>query len=241
MDTRKLWPLARICRNYLAILAAGALACPPAWGAVAPESPWSEQEEAWLESDDWGPPAMPEVNGGELEFLSPPPHDPVHHYINRVQVTSESLHDGWVILEQCHRHLDPVPRVQVVFDPDRTKELRVTSSAAIGRAWVEGATIQLENVSEGAHLCLLAKSRALAGSGANYVLENGPFMRRFLDGYYPMHVSMLIHLDAPGLELVDTEPTRQPGFSVSKRGDAVRLDTWFTGRLTTRLLLRQIP
>ena len=183
-----------------------------------------------------------EVNEGALEFYSRPPATRVHHYDNSITITGRSLVDGWVEMHQCHEHLDPVPRVQIVFSPSHLRDLEVTSSRRIGRAWVEGATVQLANVRRGARLCLRAKSRALSpGTDGEYVLRNGPYMRRFLDGYYPMHVTMNVHLPAAGMTLVRVSPRTQPGFRVRQHGRTIRLEAWFTGRLVTELHLREAP
>lgn len=183
-----------------------------------------------------------EVNEGTLEFYPHPPATRVYHYDNRITVTGKSLVDGWVEMRQCHDHLDPVSRVEIVFSRSRLRDLQVISSQGIGKAWVEGATVQLADVQSGARLCLRAKSRALSfGADGDYVLRNGPYMRRFLDGYYPMHVTMKVRLPAAGMTLVRVSPRTQPGFRVQQRGGAIWLDAWFTGRLVTELHLRPAP
>jgi hypothetical protein len=46
-------------------------------------------------------------------------------------------------------------------------------------------------VEPGARLCLSAQTRALRNTGNGYFnLVNGPYMRKFLDGYYPMRVTL---------------------------------------------------
>jgi hypothetical protein len=60
-------------------------------------------------------------------------------------------------------------------------------------------------------------------------------MRRFLDGYYPMHVSMDISFGGTGLQFIGIRPPEQQGFTVREDVDAVHLDTWFEGRLKTEL------
>ncbi len=182
------------------------------------------------------------VNEGKLQFLVRPPAKPVHHHHNRIVVVPSSLKDGWVTLEQCHEHLDPVPRVEIVFRPDRIQGLRVSAQNQVGRAWVEGASIQLEDVQPGARLCLRAQSRALHGSGdGTYSLRNGPFMRRFLDGYYPMRVSMEVSLPEDCLAFVDIEPRPQPRFKVWQSPESVSFDAWFEGRLYTKIRFRPEP
>lgn len=193
------------------------------------------REDAWWQ-DDFEERALA-VNEGELEFLAEPPGQPVHHHDNRLTVTAASLEDGWVGLDQCHRNLDPVRRAEVVFGEGRIRGLEVVSSERIGRAWVEGASVQLEDVRKGARLCLRAESRALHPTGDGLVLQNGPYMRRFLDGYYPMHVTIRVELP-PAVAVGRIEPPAQPGLRIEQEGRRLHLDAWFEGRLVTRIHLR---
>jgi hypothetical protein len=177
------------------------------------------------------------VNEGTLHFLAEPPPRPVHHHANRIRILESSLADGWVRLEQCHEHLDPVPATQILFHPERIRDIRVLATEGIARAYVEGPSVQLEEIAQGARLCLSAQSRALhALPGGRYRLQNGPYMRRFLDGYYPMRVSLEIEYPPARLSLWGHEPDPQPGFRVSERPGRVSADAWFEGRLTTRFL-----
>jgi hypothetical protein len=66
-----------------------------------------------------------------------------------------------------------------------------------------------------------------------YELQNGPFMRRFLDGYYPMRVSLEIEYPSR-LTLADYTPATQPGFSVSTTPGQVVAEAVFEGQLRTR-------
>lgn len=189
----------------------------------------------------WPDDSAAHVNEGALVFLPTPPAKPVHHHINRLTLTQTSLKSGWVKLEQCHENLDPVPLTQIVFGQNRIRALQVVSHAGIGKVWLEGPTVQLENVKAGAHLCLRAESRALARETDGWVLHNGPYLRRFLDGYYPMHVTMEVRYGMAGLRFAGTTPEPQPGFAVKEKEGEVSVDAWFEGRLTTEMLFRRGP
>lgn len=193
------------------------------------------------EIDDWfnGPSqSTANVNEGDLVFLAQKPARAVHHHHNTLTLNRESLTEGWAQLEQCHRNIDQVPRAQILFNLRTIKDLRITSYSNIEHAWVEGPSVQLKNVSAGATLCVAAQSRALTKTGDNsYTLKNGPFMRRFLDGYYPMHVSMTVKL-ANNLVLASVLPKEQPGFVVRHTPNQVDIDAWFEGRLNTELRFR---
>jgi hypothetical protein len=174
------------------------------------------------------------VSSGELRFLPAAPAKPAHHHTNRLEITARSLEDGWVRLEQCHSDLDPVPESEIIFRPGRIRDLQLGSFHGIGAAAVEGASVQLQDVRRGAGLCLSAETQALEQLGQGmYELRSGPYMRRFLDGYYPMRVTLDIRYPA-ALELVDHIPDPQPGFEPQREAQRILLDTWFEGILETR-------
>lgn len=203
--------------------------------AVAAAAELSDEEAEAL----FNAPSAAGVNEGTLVFLDHLPDKPVHHHQNQVRIDRDSLRDGWVVLSQCHVDLDAVPRSQIVFSRERTRALRVTAASGIGAAWVEDNTVQLKDTARGAYLCVEARSQALSRQpDGSFVLRNGPYLRRFLDGYYPMHVSMRVSVDAP-LELVETRPQAQPGFAVRARPDEVYFDARFEGRLVTELRFRR--
>lgn len=191
-------------------------------GAVADEP--LTPEELWLETD------LDAINEGELEFLATPPKQPVHYLINQLTIDSSSLEDGWVGLRQCHENLDAVPDAEIVYRYRTIRDLRVLSSSGIGKAYIEGQSVQLKNVRRGAELCVEAEVRILERDGKTFVLRNGPFHRRFLDGYYPMHVTVTVQ-HPHDLESRAVLPPAQSGFSVERSSGKLTLDAWFAGRL----------
>lgn len=180
--------------------------------------------------------SIADVNEGELRFITAPLGKPVHHHQNRITIDDASLETGWIHLEQCHIHLDAVPSSQVVYRDGYVRGLEVLKAQNIGRAWVEGATVQLENVSPDALLCIKADTRALsAREGDSYFLRNGPFHRRFLDGYYPMRVSLSVRLDTHKLKFASMVPPPQPGLRVALTDSGIDVETLFEGRLSTEI------
>lgn len=174
------------------------------------------------------------VNEGELEFLASPPETPVHTHHNRIRLTAASLVDGWAHLYQCHSHLDPVPAAEIVFRPGRIRQLQVERHAGIDTVRVEGNSVQLDAVTPGAELCLSAESRVVVPQpDGGFLVRNGPFMRSFLDGYYPMHVLLEISLPPGRWTLVRSEPAPRPGFTVVYHAGKVSVDAWFSGQLHT--------
>lgn len=196
-------------------------------------------EEDWFVED---PDAIYDaINEGELTFLDKPPEIPVHHHHNTIIVLKSSIETGWVKLLQCHNNLDIFPRLQIVYNKDKIRDLRITRQKNIGEARVEGHTVQLTDVNSNARLCVEAESRALiAQKDGTFVLQNGPFMRKFLDGYFPMRVSIDIKLPA-NLSFIAIEPGEKNGFRVIKGKQSLHLDAWFEGRLVTRIRFKLVP
>lgn len=197
----------------------------------------SDRSDAW--ADDW--PEEPDVasqvarvNEGELAFLPTAAADGAHYHRNRIAITEASLDLGWVEMSQCHENIDPVPAAQILFREKGIRDLTIERSQNIGRAWVDGHSVQLEEVSADAELCIRAESRALQSLGDGlFRLRNGPYMRRFLDGYYPMRVALNIEYPGERLRLVEQTPANQEGFSVDRTSDGLTVDATFEGRLIT--------
>jgi hypothetical protein len=206
-----------------------ALLAPPALAAPEPDTLlWDDLEER-----------IRRLSSGELRFLAEPPERPVHHHLTRLEITPEALESGWVLLHQCHGNIDRVPAMQIVYQPGRLRRLEIVGSRNVGSARVEGDSVQLEDVAADAQVCVAAETRALHRVGEDaYELRNGPFMRRFLDGYYPMHVSLEVRYP-DRLKPVGTDPEPQPGFTVRHAPPWVAIEAWFDGRLTTTVRFRE--
>jgi hypothetical protein len=174
------------------------------------------------------------VNEGELSFLETRPVAAVHHHSSRVLITEGSLLDGWVLMQQCHDNLDQVSSAQIVFHPERSRALQLVSFRNVEQARAEAHSIQLRGIGPASQVCISVETRALhLDDGDVFELHNGPFMRRFLDGYYPLHVSLQIDHPA-SLVLADFVPGRQPGFEVSEQSGRIRVEALFEGELRTR-------
>ncbi|WP_296805914.1 alpha/beta hydrolase [Thiocapsa sp.] len=191
-------------------------------------------EEDWPEMDLEA--RIAAVSDGELRFVGPERAAATHRHVNRIRIGAESLREGWIELTQCHENLDAVGAAQIIFSVERIRGLEVVSAQGIGRAWVEGPSVQLTDIAPGARLCIRAESRAMFALGdGRYRLRNGPYMRRFLDGYYPMQVVLDVSYPADRLALVHHQPATQPGFAVRAGSGHVAVDAAFEGRLFTCL------
>ena len=226
-----------VWRNGFFALSACLTILPSGWMS---ESAWSMEQADRDDGTEWVDPEeldllrIAAVNEGELVFLHEPPLKPVHQHHSRMVITRQSLTDGWVLMEQCHESLDRVAEAQIVFNAGRTRELEVLSFHNMDKAFVESGTIQLRGVREASNVCARLETRALHSLGMQtYELQNGPFMRRFLDGYYPMKLSLQVEYP-PNLELVDYAPENQPGYTVSSTPGLVGVEALFEGKLRTR-------
>jgi len=181
-----------------------------------------------------------EIGGSELRILPGPIQPPPHHHSKNLIVLPESLKSGWVLDRQCHENLDPVPAMQVVFGAGKVRKLRITHSQNIGKAWVEGESVQLERVGADAVLCLESENRALEYDPLlkQYTLVSGPYMRRFLDGYFPMRVTFNLEYPVRRLRLVDLQPQELRVGAGTPPG-RVQIDALFEGQL--RIALRFEP
>lgn len=203
--------------------------------------PTPEELERWFEDDSRAQPYDFDVNSGELAFLAVLPDKRVPHSHNRLRILASSLDDGWLEQSQCHENLDPVPLAEVVYKYREMRDLRVVSTVGIERAWVEGQSVQMENISHGAVLCVAAAARLLRREGEEYVMRNGPFQRRFLDGYFPLRVSLTLEYPAERLHVVSIAPPEQPGFAVRREPGRITLEALFEGKLYTEVRFRAVP
>ncbi len=176
-----------------------------------------------------------EINMGELRFLAVPPQKRAHHHHNRIVIDEGSLDSGWVRLTQCHEHLDPVGDLEIVFNPQRIKNIAVTEYQGMDEATARANLVELQNVGKGARLCLTAESQALHKTARGFALKNGPYMRRFLDGYFPMRITIDIRYPET-LQLIESNPKVQPGYSIQKAAGKVKASGWFEGKLYTMFL-----
>ena len=208
----------------------------------ATEGLTAEELEQWFNDDSSNDEERAlAVNEGELEFLLKQPEKAVHHSQNVLTITRDSLSTGWISLKQCHVNLDAVAASQIVYRYKRMRNLMVDSFERIQRVWVEGSSVQVEDIQRGAKLCIRADVGILySGPKGSAILKNGPFHRKFLDGYYPMHVTLEIHYPGDLISYKGIVPKQQPGFSVTQRNNALYVDAWFEGELRTEVRFSRI-
>lgn len=227
------------CPKYIAWLLLCFFYASAAAAPAAENSDFSKQQLEWLESDEEHPTA--EVNEGELEFLPGKANKPEHQHDNHLWISQQTISTGWAKLDQCHTNLDAVPDLQIVYHKDRIRNLKIISRRNIAEANVEGHRVVLHNISRHSRICLQAYSRVFwPTTEGHYVLSNGPFMRKFLDGYYPLKVSLNVHYPESLLKLIQIRPAPQTGWEVQYRKNTVILSGRFEGELRTHLLFKHL-
>ena len=194
--------------------------------------------DAWLESD--ADPLGLAVNEGTLEFLAEQPPGRVLHTSNWLTISAASLMSGWVELRQCQGNLDPVDRVEIVYQYRSMRNLRVLSSKGIGSARIVDDVVQMTQVRADAEVCVAAEVQVLRQAGeGRFLLQSGPFHRRFLDGYYPVRLDYRVEYPSGLLVVESIQPAARPGFDVKTDADGLRIEALFEGRLTIRLVVRR--
>ena len=200
-------------------------------GAAANDDDLTEFERAWLEGDD----ASSLSEQGETVYIEHP-SSTIATIHNQFILTPQSLVTGWVELRQCHSHLDEVSAAEVVYRHRELRDLRVTTSTGIAESWVEESTVQMRDIQPGARLCIQVEVRNLRSQGhRRYQLVNGPYHRRFLDGYFPLRVILEVEYPQKHLRIDTIEPDERPGLEIENAPGRLRIDAAFSGNLTTKI------
>lgn len=181
------------------------------------------------------------VNEGQLVFLTSHSTKPVLHSKNIFTLTQNSIDTGWVRLEQCYIHLDKVPDTEIVFRYKQMKSLKLVNSKNIANITMTKHSAILKQVGDQAKICISAQVRNFyQNPDKTFSLVNGPYHRRFLDGYYPYHLSLTVNYKNTDLHLIRTTPASQTGFEPIAGTHSVHIDTLFEGKLDTELIFEQI-
>lgn len=196
---------------------------------VAGRSDSDEQFERWGEEE----PAYVDRSGGpELVFIDPVKDRPTPYSLTEITVSEQSIDTGWVVIEQCHHGLDAVPDAEVVYRFASMRKLHILEAIGIGSAWVEGQSVQLKQIDRGARLCVGLEARVLHRlDDGRYRIRYGPFQRRFLDSYFPMHVAMQVRYPHETLYLDAIAPPAAAGLPLEQEEGRLGLEAWFRGKL----------
>ncbi|HEY9052914.1 MAG TPA: hypothetical protein VIQ03_15290 [Gammaproteobacteria bacterium] len=176
------------------------------------------------------------VNEGPLHFMETAANDNVLRSENFITITTGSLSDGWVKLQQCYQNLDPIGKTEIIYHYKSMKDLRIVSFSNISSAKVVNQSVQLEDIEPGARLCVSADIRNFYKQSDNtYSLISGPYHRKFFDGYYPLNVYLEITYPKDWLSVITVTPIAQTGFTLNLEQHRIRIDALFEGKLTTEI------
>jgi len=213
------------------------------------------QERAWLEGDGPRPDVAQSMKDNHQPMTVTPTDDfptrfenealvwlspeqvqkDAYYLVNHLTVTPSSLKDGWVEFEQCHHQLDAINKVEVVYNPDNTRNLSVTQAQGIGQTNTLTASVVLKQVSAQAHVCIEGESQTLNKTqDQQWQLTRGPYMRKFFNGYYPMHLQENLSWDPSQISLTQPSPTieNQPsGRQYTHQSGQLKAAYWFEGAL----------
>lgn len=195
----------------------------------------NEQEKVIKDDDywfdiDWEEKAS-KISEGELRFLLPDNELNFHRIENFVTISDKSLDTGWINISQCHYQLDPVPVTEIVYQYKQMSELNVVRSRYIDEVRVKNHSVELFNVKHGAELCLNYSVKHLTKIPQGWTLILGPYYRGFFDGYYPVHVKIVVEFPQDYMKLKDIDPVDENGMTVKKKPGSVAIDAWFEGKL----------
>jgi hypothetical protein len=190
---------------------------------------------------DESAPQVPQTEG-QLMFLQPAPDPPVLHSHTTMVISDTSLADGWARLSQCYEGLDAVPEAEVVYRYREMRGLQVRSATNIGKVVPGEQSVQLFNVGQTASLCVGFGARLVhLQADGSLVIRHGPYHRKFLDGYFPMHVSLEVLYPSSRLSFLRTSPEAQPGFELDVMEGRIRIESWFAGKLSVAVYFSVRP
>ena len=194
-----------------------------------------DEQEKWFNEDESF--STDQINEGELKFLPIPAKENILHATNILSISPHSLENGWVLLEQCYKNLVPVPLAEVIYNYKLMRNLRVTYKRNIESALVKRQSVQLTDITEKAELCIKADVHNFyKKSDGSFSLVNGPFHRKFLDGYYPYHVTLKINYPSSLLKLNQIKPEAQLGFYITKLVNVIVINSYFEGKLNIEII-----
>lgn len=150
---------------------------------------------------------------------------------NSLKINPKSIQTGWVEFSQCHYQLDPVPKIEVTYNQKNTRNLKVISYQKMESATAFDSEVVLTNVSRGAQICIQGESQTLISFDNGFSIQRGPYMRKFLDGYYPMIVEENIELNSLNARLVKQTPINPKAFQKVLKRNPYHFKFAFEGQL----------
>ena len=173
-----------------------------------------------------------EISSETLKFLDPKEVPNGYWLDNYITIDKNALKTGWVKFEQCHYNLDPTNLITITYNKERTKTLDVKHAFGIEKHTINGTDIDLKNIQKGAEICVLGETKTLFTTPTGFVMKRGPYMRRFMDGYYPMHVEENITFP-PSIKPKEDFYNNELGKIFNNSDNLIKALYWFEGELRT--------
>ena len=190
--------------------------------------------DSWLEDDSEF--RSFEVNEGDLIFIDPVKDKRTLHSEKALTITKSSLTTGWVELKQCYFNISPIDETDIVYRYKQIRDFKIISTKNIGKASTDGLVVHLQGISADAVICVTAEVKVLEKQGPdNFVINSGPYYQRFLDGYFPYHVSLTVNFPGELVRVSGVSPYSQPLFNVHTGDHQLSINTWFEGILTIHI------
>ena len=205
----------------------------------------SAEERAFFEDDSFFQSLA--VSTGNLKWVEPELTQDSYSLTNTITIDQQSLQNGEVKFSQCHINLDAFSKIEVVYNKTTTRDLKVIRHQGIANYVTKPFSVDLTGVEKGAEICIEGTSQTLTKVDTQentWQLKRGPYMRKFFDGYYPMHVQESIHWQNVALELsgLATEPTPlkiPDSFMLKPNANSIEMNYYFEGRLQTNYQFTQ--
>ena len=179
-------------------------------------------------------------NVAQIRFLKTKPDPNSYTYESKVTILETSLDSGLVQIQTCHKKLDPIRKVVILFNKDRIRDIQVRTMDGIAMAEVRDNRVTLSEVQKGGSICIDLQSKALDSLGNGlYQLNAGPLMRRLFDGYLPMTANMKFSWPDKLLAVQETKPASQDGVDIKSANDGLEMDLVFAGKMTAQILLKR--
>ena len=172
-------------------------------------------------------------------FLEQLPDKPLLHSINEITIDANSIDNGWVKLVQCYKNLDAVSEMDIVYRYRFMRNLKIASTVNIGSVRSKQQLVELEDVKQNAEICVNAEVRVFyQNPDGTFSLVNGPYHRKFLDGYFPYHVTLIVNYPSKELKHVSNKPLVQRGFKLRHESNKLLIDAVFAGTLNTEIVFQ---
>jgi len=196
----------------------------------------TDAERAWFD-DDSELNAIT-VNGGELNWVTKDKTIGQYGLENNLTLSVSALTDGWVQFTQCHNNLDPIQKIEVQYNAQNTRGLTLKEAQNIDAVQIDNNTqaAVLLGVKKQGRVCISGESKSLEKTDSGYLVKRGPYMRKFLDGYYPMALKETLNWSQTNLKLNANGIQSQTGqvYEYSDKAQTLSAEYWFEGRLSPR-------